>query len=237
MKILHYDRLESTNTTAYQLAEKNGSEWTVVSATIQTQGRGRFGKTWESPIGGLWFSVILKPHIPISLVRLLQFAATNSILQAIEKDTGAIALVKWPNDIILASKKLGGILLESKIIADSLSFVVVGIGINVNQAAGSLPEGATSIFATTRQKTPLERLLKSILEMLKGNYETLEDPEGLMSKWWERCQHRSKSVGVETPKGIVKGVNVGVDLQGRLIVKTLDGNVETIEDGTLRMLE
>ncbi len=236
MKILHFKRLESTNTTAYRLAETNAPEWTVVSAIIQTQGHGRFGRTWESAQGGLWFSVILKPQVPIPIARLLQFATANSTLEAIEKNTGSIALVKWPNDITLTSQKLGGILLESKVIADSLSFVVVGIGVNVNQAMGSLPEGATSIFATTGRKTPLEGLLKNILETLRENYMSIEDPERLMSKWWERCQHRSKSVFVETSEGPIKGVNVGIDNIGRLMVKTLDGDIETVEDGTLRML-
>ncbi len=158
-------------------------------------------------------------------------------MEAIEKDTGTIALVKWPNDITLVTQKLGGILLESKIITDSLSFVVVGIGVNVNQAARSLPDGATSIFAATGRKTPLERLLKSIVEALQRNYRTLEDPSRLMSEWWERCQHRSRDVLVETAEGSVKGVNVGIDNQGHLMVKTLDGDIETVEDGTLRMLE
>ncbi len=237
MKILHFKRVESTNTTAYRLAEQNAPEWTVVSASVQTQGRGRFGKTWESARGGLWFSVILRPQAPISLIRLLQFAAANSVWEAIEKNVEATVLVKWPNDLMLDSQKLGGILLESKVIAKNLSFVVVGIGVNVNQATGTLPAGATSIFAVTGRTTHLGRLLTSIVEKLQENCRTLQDHDKLMSKWWERCQHRSKSVQVETPGGLIKGVNVGISHQGQLIVKTLDGNIESVEDGTLRMLE
>jgi BirA family transcriptional regulator, biotin operon repressor / biotin---[acetyl-CoA-carboxylase] ligase len=227
--------LESTNTTAYQLAEKRAPEWTVVSATIQTQGRGRSGKTWESAKGGLWFSVILKPQVPISTVSLLQFAAANSVLKAIERDTDTVALAKWPNDIMLTSQKLGGILLESKVIADSPQFVVVGIGVNVNQATENLPDGATSIFAATGRKTPLERLLESTVETLQENYRAIEEPGRLISEWWERCQHRSKSVLVDTAGGPVKGVNIGIDNRGRLMVKTPDGDIDTVEDGTLKM--
>ncbi len=237
MKILHFKRVESTNKTAYGLAEQNAPEWTVVSATVQTQGRGRFGKTWKSARGGLWFSVILRPQVPISLIRLLQFSAANSVREAVEKNVDAIVQVKWPNDLMLDSQKLGGILLESKVIAKNLSFVVVGIGINVNQATGTLPYRATSIFAATGRKTHLGKLLRSTVETLQESYSTLQDHDKLMSEWWERCQHRSKSVQVETPGGLIKGVNVGISHQGQLIVKTIDGNIESVEDGTLRMLE
>ncbi len=237
MRILRFKEVESTNTCAYKLAEENAPEWTVVSANIQTKGRGRFGKTWESARGGLWFSIILRPLVPIDTIRLLQFAAGNSVCEAVEKHVETTVLLKWPNDLILDSQKLGGILLESRVIGKVVSFVVLGIGVNVNQPKGSLPEGATSIFAITRRKTSLGKLLTTIVEKLQENYRTLEDPDKLISNWWERCQHRSKSVQVETPHGNIKGVNVGTDRQGRLMLKTLKGKVESVDDGTLRMLE
>ncbi|OLD04147.1 biotin--[acetyl-CoA-carboxylase] ligase [archaeon 13_1_20CM_2_54_9] len=237
MRILHFEQVESTNTLAYRLAEENAADWTVVSAAVQTKGRGRFGKTWESVRGGLWFSVILRPQVPVDTIRHLQFLAGNSVCEGVEKNVDAAVLLKWPNDLILNAHKLGGILLESKVIGRNPSFVVLGIGVNVNQPKEELPGGATSIFASTGRMTNLGKLLASILEGLRENYGMLVEPDDLLKKWWERCQHRSRTVQVENPGGIIRGVNVGIDGRGYLVVKALDGSVETVEDGTLRIVE
>jgi len=114
LKILHYDRLESTNTTAYRLAEESAPEWTIVVADVQTKGRGRGRNKWESPKGGLWFSIVLKPKVSSPRLPLLQFLAAIATRQALENETGLSVRLKWPNDIVLRNAKLGGILVEFK---------------------------------------------------------------------------------------------------------------------------
>ena len=186
MRILHFEQVESTNTLAYRLAEENAADWTVVSAAVQTKGRGRFGKTWESVRGGLWFSVILRPQVPVDTIRHLQFLAGNSVCEGVEKNVDAAVLLKWPNDLILNAHKLGGILLESKVIGRNPSFVVLGIGVNVNQPKEELPGGATSIFASTGRMTNLGKLLASILEGLRENYGMLVEPDDLPTPFKDR---------------------------------------------------
>ena len=143
MKIIRYKRISSTNTTAKTLAEKRAAEWTVVTAEVQTQGRGRSGRSWKSPKGGLWFSPIIRPKIPIDRIPLLQFWVANALRKGIEEVYGVQSEVKWPNDLVVNWKKLAGILIETKISGPELIYAVVGVGLNVNLTAEELPAGAT----------------------------------------------------------------------------------------------
>src|SRR2546427_5763252 len=124
LKILHYKILQSTNTTAYRLAQQSAPEWTVIVADVQTKGRGRGRKKWESPKGGLWFSILLRPNVPSAKLPLLQFLAAIATRKALENETSLSVKLKWPNDLVLGSAKLGGILIESKTLGDSVSFEI-----------------------------------------------------------------------------------------------------------------
>src|SRR5713101_6500984 len=152
MSIIRYKRITSTSDKAKILASTGAPEWTVVVAEVQTRGRGRAGKKWESPKGGLWFTVILHPKITADKVSLLQFLASNATRRALKEKTKVKAWTKWPNDLVLDTGKLAGILVESKSKGDNPSFAVVGIGLNVNQGRDELPDGATSVYVTSHQK-------------------------------------------------------------------------------------
>src|SRR5207247_7553043 len=141
LKILRYERLLSTNTTAYRIVEQSAPEWAVVVADVQTKGKGRGRNKWESPKGGLWFSILLRPDLPSPRLHLLQFLAAIATRKAIENQTGLSAMLKWPNDLVLGNAKLGGILIESKTLGEAISFAIVGIGLNINQGKGQLPPG------------------------------------------------------------------------------------------------
>ena len=222
---------------AHLLAAKGAGDWTVVVADLQTQGRGREGRRWESRKGGLWFSVILRPKIPAGRVSLLQFLASNATRNAVLELTGVRASVKWPNDLVLKSGKLAGILVESKTIGDKVSHVIVGIGLNVNQNAAHLPTGATSILLRSGRRHALARLLASILTNMKSQYEDLENPTKILEEWWANCIHRPVHVQVETSEGTVRGISTGIDREGALLVETERHVVERVEAGTLRILD
>ncbi len=235
LSIIRRKRITSTSDKAKLLAANGATEWTTVVAEVQTGGRGRAGKKWESRKGGLWFSVILRPRIPPSKVSLLQFLTSNATRRALKEKTGVRAWTKWPNDLVLETGKLAGLLVESKSKGDSVSFVVVGIGLNVNQGRGELPAGATSVYMTSHQKHNPEELMNGIIENMQSDYGNLSTPEKILEEWWGNCIHRLGQVEVQTPSGTVRGVSTGVDLDGSLVIQTGEGR-ERVVEGALRVL-
>ena len=232
MILIRYKRVTSTNDKARVLAEDGAREWTVVVSEVQTQGRGRSGKKWQSHKGGLWFSVILRPKISPGRVAVLQFFASNATRKAIMEETGLETETRWPNDIIFETGKIAGILVESKSQGNQLSFVIVGIGLNVNQSASTLPVGATSIYATSRERHSVEQLMTRIIENMKSDYALLETPNEILKKWWTDCIHKSKSVEIQTESGFRNGISKGIDTDGSLLVEQ-NGRTEHIMEGTL----
>ena len=201
---------------------------------VQTKGRGRSGRTWRSPKGGLWFSVIIRPEIPVGQAPLLQFLFANALRTWIERLSGAQPKVKWPNDLVVNRKKLAGILTETKINNSQIVYAIIGVGLNVNLNAHELPVGATSTLMVTKKRFLLDRTLSSILTTMQEYYETLRDQESVLGDWWNHCAHRMKLVIIETGSGLVHGKCVGVNLDGSIIVETDNGKI-TVPDGTLRL--
>lgn len=216
------------------LAEKGAPEWTVVVSKVQTRGRGRSGRTWESPKGGLWFSIIAKPRIPVDRISLLQFLFVNALRTGIQEVYRVQSEVKWPNDLVVDRQKLAGMLIETKISGSGVVYAIVGIGLNVNLTAKELPTGATSIFLASKKRFSLEKTLSSILRALKEDYRALEDEKAVVGEWWKHCAHRMKRVTIQTHEGTVRGKCVGVNKDGSIIIQTERGNV-TVADGTLRL--
>ena len=201
---------------------------------VQTQGRGRSGRSWKSPRGGLWFSLIIRPKIHVDRIPLLQFLFANALRKGIEEIYGVQSEVKWPNDIVVDWRKLAGILIETKISGPELVYAIAGIGLNVNLTAEELPTGATSIFQVRKKRFSLERTFRSILMVLEGHYKTLNDEKAVVGDWWEHCAHRMKPVIIETGNGKIRGKSVGVNPDGSIIIQTETANV-TVADGTLQL--
>ncbi len=235
MIIIRYKRVASTNDTAKMLANRGAREWTVVVAEVQTRGRGRSGRKWQSHKGGLWFSVILRPKISPGSVAMLQFFASNSTRKAIMEETGIEAGTKWPNDIIFEKRKMAGLLVESKSEGNQVSFVIVGIGLNVNQSQSTLPEGATSVYEAGREKYNVEQLMNRIVENMQHDYSILETPDKILSEWWTNCIHRSKNVEIQTVGETKSGISNGIDADGSLLLEK-NARTEHIMEGTLRVL-
>ena len=235
MKVLHYKLIDSTNSTAFKLADNGAPEWTVVVSDVQTKGHGRSGKCWSSPPGGLWFSVILRPKIPPAKIGIIQIIAANAVVDAVRKVSKVRVGVKWPNDILVRSRKLCGILVESKLIGNDLDFTIVGIGLNVNQPRKTVPSGAISLFMITGKKHNLEHILREAVSALQIKYD-LEDMASVRDEWWKNCTHRFKSVSVERADQTLEGRSVGIDENGRLLLETRRGNVQELEEGTLHFL-
>jgi BirA family biotin operon repressor/biotin-[acetyl-CoA-carboxylase] ligase len=237
LKILHYKRLESTNTTAYRLAQQSIPEWTVVVADVQTKGRGSGQNKWESPNGGLWFSILLRPKIPTPKLPLLQFLAVVATRQALENETGLSARLKWPNDLVLGHEKLGGILIESKTLGNTISFAILGIGLNINQLKAQLPPGAVSLRVVSGKQQDLRLILRAILEEIRSSYDDLNNSSKIMEEWWRNCVHRPSRVQVTLPNGTVTGISRGIDKDGSLVIETDDRRIRKVNEGSLRILD
>ena len=142
--------------------------------------------------------------------------------------------VKWPNDLVVHSKKLAGILIETKISGSKIGYAIVGVGLNVNLSTKELPVGATSILMDTCRKIDLEETLGSVLSAFAKHYKRLWDPRSILSEWWNHCFHRMKAVRINTGNRLIKGKCIGVNSDGTLNVET-DNGIVPVTNGTLRL--
>ncbi len=170
--ILHFDSIDSTNNHAKKIAYEV-QEGTIVISEEQLAGRGRMGKDWSSPRGeGIWMSIVLKPMIPPTEASMLTQVAAAAVCRAIRRTTGLPALIKWPNDIVVNGKKVCGILTEMAGELNEVSYIIVGIGINVN--ISYFPEElrlkATSLLLEKKERVDRNDLTASIINEFAALY-------------------------------------------------------------------
>ncbi len=233
-----FDRVASTNDVAKALAEEGAPDGTAVLAEEQTGGRGRFGRRWASPLGGLWLSLVLRPRRPATEWSCLGFAASVAAATAVETVAGLSVRVKWPNDLMLEGRKLGGVLVEA-----SGAYVVVGIGMNVNLQREALPADvralATSLEERLGHTTDFVALTQEVLREIERFYHLVEDdPHFVMEQWVARSLTVGRPVRVVSTKESFDGVAESVDDQGALLVRTSAGLRRVVaSDVSVRELE
>ncbi|SIR10756.1 BirA family transcriptional regulator, biotin operon repressor / biotin-[acetyl-CoA-carboxylase] ligase [Haladaptatus litoreus] len=216
-EIEYHDSIGSTNDRARELAAE-GAASVVVLADEQVGGRGRLKRKWVGPSGGVWSSLVLRPEIPPSHAPLLTLAAAVAVTRA-AREAGVPANIKWPNDVLVDGQKLCGILTEMEGEANRVSWVIVGIGINVNIAGEDLPEGATSVqeqAGTVNRRAFTQRLLEEFDELRT-------DPETILPAWREHSATLGQRVRVETRTEDVVGEAIDIESPGVLVVDTDDG--------------
>jgi BirA family biotin operon repressor/biotin-[acetyl-CoA-carboxylase] ligase len=233
VQILRHKIVGSTNEEALALAAMGCPEWTVVVADEQTSGRGRRGKYWNSPPGGLWFSVVLRPNIRSENLPLIQFFVANSARRLLERAARKRVGVKWPNDLILEGLKVGGILVEGRMVGTKIEFAVVGVGINLNVDSSSLPKGAASLSSIIGRPLDRDAILDGFLEDLEVSYPDIQDKEKILQEWWQNCVHKLTQVTVICPEGSISGISTGISPSGHLDVVTSKGNTVEISEGTM----
>ncbi len=233
--IFCYESIDSTNEEAKRQALAGAPNGSLFIAEQQTGGKGRLGRSWLSPAGcGLWFSVLLRPGILPLQVTITTLLAGLAVCRAVRSLSGCDAKIKWPNDIVIGSKKVCGILTEMTAEVDRIESVVVGIGVNVNNAA--FPETirgkATSIRMENGKSLRRITLLQEILIQFETLLKQYTEPD---PTFWEEYRKLCVSLGrkVEfTRRGTrVCGTAVDVSPQGELIVKLPEGNVEAVTAG------
>lgn len=224
-KILTYESLDSTNDTAYQLAERGEKEGTIVIAESQKKGKGRLGRHWASPKGGIYLSCILKPDIEPKEVAKITLVSAVAVCASIREIVNVSAMVKWPNDIIIRGKKVCGILTEMKAEQDKVDFVIVGIGVNVDTHINLLPKGSTSLIKESDGKVSKVALTKMILENLE-HYLGLFKEDGfnrIRDEWRNFSATLGKHVKVQCHNEKIEGQALDVDDDGALVVRLDSG--------------
>jgi BirA family biotin operon repressor/biotin-[acetyl-CoA-carboxylase] ligase len=240
--IHHYYKIGSTNTAAMAAAAEGVPEGSVFVAEEQTAGRGRGAHTWQSArSAGIYCSVVLRPTLPPSEVLVLALAAGLAVRSAIEQVNSRVNVdLKWPNDVLIAGKKVCGILTEMNAEATRVRHVVAGIGINVNQAdfPKELEGEATSLRMATGSEWSRVQLTASLLKSLDREYRLLiEEPDARQSILRRFAEHsswaRGKQVRVEENGSRIEGATEGLDERGFLQVRTTQG-LQTVLSGTVR---
>ena len=230
-EVYYFKEISSTNLYAKQLVEKHITEGTVVVADIQTKGRGRKNRSWFSPYGGLWFSVVLYPQIPPERGMLVTMTASVAAAQAIKEITSLEPVIKWPNDLLLNGKKICGILSELNAEIDRINYTIVGIGINVNNDIDEdLKDTAVSLKSEIGSRFSRVKLLRSILKHLDENYDRLisGDYRTMQDLWFSYSNITGRKIKVKDEKAVMHGVVSDVDDSGCLILDTKNGSVRIV---------
>ena len=214
----YHDFVESTNDIAVERAREGVEEGYVVLADEQTGGRGRRERVWESPSGGIWTSVVLRPDFAPRDASLVTLAASVAVARAVE-ETDVEPTIKWPNDVLIDGEKLCGILVEMEADAESISHAVVGIGLNAN-AKPRVPDSSPTSLAEHVGKVDRAVLTANLLAELEDAYES---GDGILDEWRERSSTLGREVRVETPNETVEGVAESIDATGALVVSTDEG--------------
>lgn len=228
----------STNDLLKQAAREGTAEGAVLVADEQTSGRGRRGRTWAAPPGSsLLVSVLLRPGwLPAADAFLLTMLAATSAVEALEAETGVAIELKWPNDLQTGGRKLGGILVETELAQNGISWAVLGCGINVNWDPRSMPElstTATSLQTESGAAVSRRALLRALLRRLDTRYRTLRSGarEELWAAWRDRLGTLGRAVHVDTPQGPIDGVAESVAPDGCLLVRDAEGRPHSVSAG------
>ena len=244
-RLLYYRVLPSTMDEAARLAEEGVEEGTVVVAEEQTAGRGRFGRTWVSPEGNLLLSIVLRPTL-FSL-RYLSMMAGVAVARAVARATGIQPSLKWPNDVLVADKKVGGILVESSLAGNEVRYAVVGIGLNVEfdpALASGLSGIATGLKKELGRPVSREQVLRYLLQEGDSLYRLLQQGSHPLDEWRGLLDTLGKQVRVKVaqqgPDGkarVYAGLAEDVDAAGNLVLRTPRGRRVALSAGEVTFQE
>ena len=240
-EILAVEDVDSTNELAKRYFQKAAPEGMVFLAESQNKGKGRAGRTWYSPEkSGIYMSVLLKPDLETIQVPPLTLMAGVATVKAVNEFSRSPAALKWPNDILLNGKKLGGILCELSFHEDR-SAVVIGIGINVNteksQFPADLQEMATSLLQANGEPVDRAQLVISLLDNLDREYQTFlkEGTPALAKSWAQHTEMFGKQIRLTHKAKSITGTAQRLDDEGRLVILTEDGKEMAFDSGEVTL--
>lgn len=225
-----------------EVLKKSGNKLkhgTIVIAEKQTQGRGRRGRQWSSPFGsGLYFSIFLKPHLPVYVVPRLTILSGVAVAESLER-FGIETKLKWPNDIMIGNKKIGGILSEMALEGNEIDYVILGIGLNVHTEYEDFPidfrDKAGSIKTETGKTVSRRLLFKEIVQNLEKRYLEFCDNNGLLGEikkiWEKKAYGLNEEVFITTGQNKERCIILGLKEDGILLIKDFKGCIKEIFAG------
>lgn len=228
--VLFSRKVNSTSDWAKKLVKMGAEEGTVTAAQTQTAGRGRLGREWISPRGGLWFSIILRPNQKASEAAKLVFVASLAVAEVLHEKYGLRTETKWPNDVLVSGKKICGILAEMSTKDEKVNYVILGVGVNANFCPddvfpNSVRINATSIENELGKKIRLENFLKVLLERMEMIYDRYLEAgfSYLLEEWKKYARFLGHRVVVRDRKERLNGLALDVDIEGALVLKLEQG--------------
>lgn len=239
-KIDVFKTIDSTNNFAKSLAQLGAEHGTTVISEVQTQGKGRMGRAFYSPLGmGIYMSVILRPKLSVEHSLLITSCAAVAVAEAIEKVSGVKCKIKWVNDIYAGDKKLCGILTEASVNVEQggLEYAIVGMGINVQNVTfpKNVADIATSIKLETGENVSRSLLAAEVLNCLEEKLENITD-KSFIEEYRRRSNLMGKRITVTQGENIYEASCTGIDEYGRLLIKLDNGEDKALSSGTIRLV-
>ncbi|WP_422443555.1 biotin--[acetyl-CoA-carboxylase] ligase [Thermoanaerobacterium sp. DL9XJH110] len=239
-RIYYFTTVGSTNDEARKLALEGAVHGTLLLAEEQVGGKGRMGRAWVSPRGaGIWLSMILRPDlVPYEAPKLTMLTAV-AVAETIKGGTGLDAAIKWPNDVMINGKKVCGILTEISAEMDAVNYVVIGIGINVNNDdfPGELKDRATSLKLEKKEAASRIEVLTGFLESFENYYFTAMNQgfKNIFEKWRSLCCNLARPVKIIRKNDSFDGIALDIDDEGALMVKRNDGEIVRVLSGDVSL--
>jgi BirA family biotin operon repressor/biotin-[acetyl-CoA-carboxylase] ligase len=245
-----FPEIDSTNKYAQRLAQEGAPEGTIVLTDYQTEGKGRLSKIWESSKeSNILMSFVLRPKLEIERVVKITLATSEILISSLEKYLNKFKIdnikfsVKWPNDVLANGKKIAGVLTESSLREKDIVFVIVGLGLNVNQDISEFSDdirgSATSLFAESGQSFDREMLISEIVTEFEKQYFNLErtNYDQVMHNWKNRCDHLGKEIVIETHVATEKGKFLDVTEKGILLSISKEEKEREFIAGTIKSMK
>lgn len=235
--ICYFKELDSTNARAKQEADNGAAEGTLVVTDMQTAGRGRRGRSWNSPAGvNLYFTLILKPVYQPDKAAMVTLVMALAVAEGISLTCGMEAEIKWPNDVVVNGKKVCGILTEMNVEHGQIQYVAVGVGVNVGlqEFPPEIADKAASLEAECGKPVSRTALAANILKAFEKYYESFLQELSLScirDKYNRRLVNRDREVRVLDPQGEFQGIARGINEFGELLVERDDGSVTIVFAG------
>ncbi len=222
--ILSFDELDSTNSQALRIPRSNLTNGLVIVTDKQTGGRGRRGNTWHSlPGKSLTFSVILFPDVSPKTLGLFSLLAGLAVVETMG-EYNIDAKLKWPNDIVIFDKKIGGLLCETKVTHNQVDVFIIGIGLNINEDRIDFPEGivdsATSVKIILNKTLERALVLTHLLSRLEKWIDHMQHKDKIISTWLDHCAHLGQVISVKTKDDTVSGIFSGLTKYGEAIIES-----------------
>ena len=228
-RVHYFEEIDSTQNFAQQIASDEKENGAIIIAEKQTSGRGRLNRKWTSPKGGISFSLIIHPKFDVSSSTLIPILSAVALSKSIKSILGIETQVKWPNDITMNGKKVAGILVDASFQANSIDYLILGVGINFDIDVKKLEKklsktpnfyGVNSLRKKD-DKTPPKLLLKEFLLQFEKNLSQLDNGEKskIVREWTKRAIGIGKKITINTSNGKISGISEGIDNDGALKLK------------------